>query len=55
MRESLGRDRRTLAWVIFGNFLMYYGFRMWETMFTNFAVEELRLGPATIGVVQAVR
>ncbi|NLE77924.1 MAG: MFS transporter [Chloroflexi bacterium] len=51
----MGRDRRTLAWVIFGNFLMYYGFRMWETMFTNFAVEELRLGPATIGVVQAVR
>ncbi|NLE77925.1 MAG: MFS transporter [Chloroflexi bacterium] len=55
MREMLGNSRRILVWVIAANILASYGFRIWGTMFTNFAVEEMRFGPATIGLVQSVR
>ena len=43
---------RTLA---LASFFLYLGFNVWRAMFNNFAVEELGVGAAQIGVVQALR
>ena len=55
MRELLESNRRMLVYLIASNFLLYFGFRTWQTLFNNFAVEELGIGPASIGWVQALR
>ncbi len=47
--------RRTLIFLIFSNFLLYFGFQVWRTMINNFAVEEIGIGPASIGWLQALR
>lgn len=47
--------RRTLRFLIISNFLLYFGFRVWQTMLNNFAVEEMGVGPASIGWLQALR
>lgn len=47
--------RRTLVYLILSNFLLYLGFRVWQTMINNFAVEEIGIGPAGIGWLQALR
>jgi MFS family permease len=47
--------RRTLIFLLFSNFLLYFGFSVWQTMINNFAVEELGVGPASIGWLQALR
>lgn len=53
---DLYRDnRRTLVYLVVSNFLLYFGFRIWQAMFNNFAVEELGVGPASIGLIQALR
>jgi predicted MFS family arabinose efflux permease len=44
-----------LVYLVASNFLLYFGFRVWQTLFNNFAVEELGIGPAGIGWVQALR
>ena len=55
MREII-RDRQGIAlYLISSNFLLFFGFRVWQAMFNNFAVEELGIGPAAIGWVQALR
>ena len=41
--------------IILSNFLLNFGFQVWQTLFNNFAVDQLGLGPAQIGVIQAVR
>jgi hypothetical protein len=43
------------VYLVASNFLLYFGFRVWQTLFNNFAVEELGIGPAGIGWVQALR
>ena len=55
MSEFAGKNRRTLIYLIVSNFLLYFGFRIWQSMFNNFAVEELGVGPASIGWIQALR
>lgn len=47
--------RRTLIFLIFSNFLLYFGFQVWRTMINNFAVEEIGIGPASVGWLQALR
>lgn len=47
--------RRTLIFLIYSNFLLFFGFRVWQTMINNFAVEEIAIGPASIGWLQALR
>lgn len=55
MREVLEKNRRMLVYLVASNLLLFFGFRLWQTLFNNFAVEELGIGPAGIGWVQALR
>jgi len=55
MSEMLKDNRRMLVYLVVSNFMLYFGFRVWQAMFNNFAVEELGIGPGSIGWIQAVR
>lgn len=55
MGEMLKENRRMLVYLVVSNFMLYFGFRVWQAMFNNFAVEEMGIGPASIGWIQAVR
>lgn len=44
-----------VVYVTASNLLLYFGFRVWQAMFNNFAVEEIGIGPGSIGWVQALR
>ncbi len=55
MGEMFKNNRRMLVYLVVSNFLLYFGFRIWQAMFNNFAVEELGVGPGSIGWIQAVR
>ena len=44
-----------LVYLVVSNFMLYFGFRLWQAMFNNFAVEEIGVGPGSIGWIQAVR
>lgn len=53
---ELLREKRALAlYLILANFAMYFGFRVWQAMFNNFAVETIGVGPTEIGGIQAIR
>jgi predicted MFS family arabinose efflux permease len=47
--------RRMLIYVVVSNFLLNIGFQVWQTMFNNYAVEEIGVGPASMGLIQSVR
>lgn len=55
MDETPKNNRRILAYLAVSNFLLYFGFRVWQATFNNFAVEELGVGPTGIGWIQALR
>lgn len=55
MADSWRNNRRLLVFIILSNFLMNFGFQIWQTLFNNFAVEEINAGPAAVGLIQAVR
>ncbi|MCX7707153.1 MAG: MFS transporter [Anaerolineae bacterium] len=55
MADIFRDNRRLLIFVILSNFLLNFGFQVWQTLFNNFAVEELAAGPAAVGLIQAVR
>jgi predicted MFS family arabinose efflux permease len=55
MGNLLKENRRLLVFFILSNFLLNFGFQVWQTLFNNFAVEDLGAGPAAIGLIQAVR
>jgi predicted MFS family arabinose efflux permease len=55
MHINLGLKRHTFWYLITSNFLLVFGFRIWQTMINNFAVEEIGIGPASIGLMQALR
>ena len=55
MGEMPKNNRRMIIYVVVSNFFLYFGFRIWQAMFNNFAVEELGIGPASMGWVQALR
>jgi predicted MFS family arabinose efflux permease len=55
MSEMLKNNRRMLVYLVVSNFVLYFGFRVWQAMFNNFAVEEMGVGPGSIGWIQAVR
>ena len=44
-----------LIYVVVSNLMLYFGFRVWQAMFNNFAVEEIGVGPGDIGWIQALR
>jgi MFS family permease len=43
---------RTLA---VANFFLYLGFNVWQAVFNNFAVEELGVNAAQVGIIQSLR
>lgn len=55
MGDFLGNNKRLLVYVLIANFMLFFGFQIWQTLFNNYAVEELAIGPAGVGLVQAVR
>ena len=55
MGDLFRDNRRLFLFIILSNFLLNFGFQVWQTLFNNFAVDQLGLGPAQIGVIQAVR
>ena len=55
MRDLLEKNRRILVYLVISNFLLSFGFEFWRTIFNNFAVEEIGVGPAGIGWIQALR
>jgi predicted MFS family arabinose efflux permease len=55
LSDFLGNNKRLLFYVLASNFLLFFGFQVWQTLFNNYAVEELAIGPASVGLVQAVR
>lgn len=50
--EEIKRLFRILA---FANFTLYFGFNIWQAVFTNFAVEVLGVNAGQIGLIQSVR
>ena len=55
MSEMLKDNRRMLVYLVVSNFMLFFGFRVWQAMFNNFAVEEMGIGPGSMGWIQAVR
>jgi predicted MFS family arabinose efflux permease len=55
MSRMLNGNRRMLTYLLVSNFVLYFGFQVWQTMFNNYAVEVIGVGPAGIGLIQAVR
>ena len=55
MRDTFRDNRRLLVFIILSNFVLNFGFQVWQTLFNNFAVEQVNAGPAQIGLIQAVR
>jgi predicted MFS family arabinose efflux permease len=55
MGDMFRDNRRLFVFIILSNFLLNFGFQVWQTLFNNYAVDQLGLGPAQIGVIQAVR
>jgi predicted MFS family arabinose efflux permease len=55
LSDLLRTQRRTLIFLLTANLLLYLGFQVWQAMFNNFAVEEIGVGPASMGWIQALR
>ncbi len=55
MTEELGNRRWMLGYLAIANFMLFFGFCIWQAMFNNFAVEEIGVGPANVGWIQAIR
>jgi len=55
LSEMWKENRRMLVYLVVSNFMLFFGFRVWQAMFNNFAVEEMGVGPGSIGWIQAVR
>jgi MFS family permease len=55
MFELMKTNRRLIIFLVVSNFLLFSGFYMWQTMFNNFAVEEIGVGASQIGWIQAFR
>jgi MFS family permease len=49
------RVRTVLVIIALNNLLLSLGFRIWQSIFNNFAVEELGVGADWIGIIQAIR
>jgi len=55
MRKLFRENRAIAVYLVLANFAMYFGFRVWQALFNNFAVERIGVGPAEIGGIQAIR
>jgi hypothetical protein len=49
-------NTKRLFWILaLANFFLYLGYDVWQAVFNNYAVEELGIGAAQIGVIQSLR
>lgn len=48
-------NKRLFRILVTANFFLYLGFNVWQAVFNNFAVEELGINAAQVGVVQSLR
>ena len=55
MGDAFKNNRRVLMYLIVSNLLLNFGFQFWQTIFNNFAVEQIGIGPGGVGWVQALR
>lgn len=54
--QTLYKNKRdTLIYLLISNFLLYFGFRSWQAMLNNYAVEVIGISPGGMGWLQAVR
>jgi predicted MFS family arabinose efflux permease len=55
--QAVSTAQRRTAWVfiVASNFLLSFGFGVWQALFNNFAVEELTLGATQVGLIQSIR
>lgn len=49
------QTRRALVVIALNSLLLYMGFQVWQSLFNNFAVEEVGVQASQIGLVQAIR
>jgi len=55
MDTNIADKRRTLYYLATANFLLFFGFRIWQSTINNFAVEDLGIGALDIGWIQSLR
>jgi len=55
VKEIYKNNRQIFFFIVVSNFMLYCGFRIWQTMFNNFAVEEIGVRPVDIGWIQSLR
>jgi predicted MFS family arabinose efflux permease len=55
MQSMASANRRLLIFIILSSFLLNLGFQVWQTLFNNFAVEDIGAGAGAVGLIQAVR
>lgn len=55
MGDIFRDNRRLFVFIVLSNLLLNFGFQVWQTLFNNYAVDQLGIGPAQIGIIQAVR
>jgi MFS family permease len=49
------QQAKALRTLVLANFFMAFGFNIWQAVFNNFAVEELGISPAQMGLLQSLR
>jgi predicted MFS family arabinose efflux permease len=54
---TLGQAQRRSAFIVIvlGNFLLTFGFRIWQSLFNNFAVQELGVRAGGVSLAQSIR
>jgi len=55
LSDYLRDNRRVLIYIVMSNLVLFVSFQVWQTLFNNYAVEEIGVGPAGIGLIQALR
>jgi MFS family permease len=55
MSDESPDPRRLFRILAVSNFFLYFGFNVWQAVFNNFAVEELHVSAAQIGLIQSIR
>jgi MFS family permease len=47
--------KRLFRILAFANFFLFFGFNIWQAIFNNFAVEELKIRADQVGMIQSIR
>ncbi len=55
MRKLFRENKQLFLYIAISNFLLIFGFRIWQVTFNNFAVEAVGIGPEGVGWVQSIR